>query len=55
MQCLQVPADVKYAQNIAPVRFCNFNLENFLILCIMNQIIRLWLVNFVCMYMYIVR
>ena len=27
MQCLPVLAHVKYTQNIAPVRFCNFKLE----------------------------
>ena len=34
MQSLPVPAYVEYTQNVAPVRLCNFNLENLLVLCI---------------------
>ena len=56
MQCLPVLAHVKYTQNIAPVCFCNFELENFslYVLCIMYETIRLRLVNFICIFMHIV-
>ena len=51
MQCLPVPVYVKYTQNITPVRFGNFNLENLSVMYyVSNYSI---VISQLCMYVYV--